>query len=252
MAEARPTCPRPVLGHHEARENGRGRSSDINIMTPHSPNFNRAWRRTFWQVYDNLGLLILSSLLWLVFSFTILLLPIATAAIFYIAYLIALDKPVNIKNYFLCAPKYFFRSALIIFSMCAVFLALAFNMKFYIKHFGILGLILSGITFWLFLFSVMALIYIFPLITRDKHIWETLRYSYILVFDNFKITLQLLIYLVFFLFLEIILPIIGIGLLAVFFQNSFLEIISRYNPDMEITEPRRKFRELWRVWDFSP
>lgn len=213
----------------------------IGIMTP--PNLNRAWRRTFWQVYDNLGLIVLVSLLWLILSFTVILLPVATSSIFYIAYLITQDKPVHIKDFFSCMPRYFLKSTAIIFS----FWLLIFNIKFYAQHLGILGLILSGISFWLFIFSVIALIYIFPLITWGKKVW----YAYILIFANLKLTLQLLIYLIFSLFLEIILPILGIGILAVFLQNSFLEIISQYNPDMEITEPHRRFRELLQTWDFS-
>lgn len=220
-------------------------------MAHSKPNLGRAWRRTFWQVYDNLGLIIAANILWLILAFTILLIPAATASMFYVAYLIVHERSVSIKTFFIGLPKYFLKSTFLLLIICAVFLLLIFNMLFYLQHFGITGIILAGISFWLCVFSATAFLYIYPLLSRDKSLWKILRYSYILVLDNPKVTLQLFICLVILLFLEVILPIIAIGVLAVFLQNSFLEIMSRYNPDIEIAEPHRKFRELWRIWDFS-
>lgn len=208
-------------------------------------NLGRAWRRTFWNVYDNLGMLILANTIWLVLAFTIVLKPAASMAIFYMAYLIASDRPARIKDFFIGFKKYLLKSTLIAFTLCIIWLLLIYNIKFYLQHLGITGVILAGISFWLFVFTGMGSIYIYPLLCRGKNI----RYTYILVIDNFKTSLILSFYLLILILFEIIVPILGTSTLAIFMQNAFMEIERRYNPDLELKEPRRRFRELLRPWE---
>lgn len=217
---------------------------------PNKPNLSRAWRRTFWHVYDNLGFVLLVNILWLLFSLTIIFLPSATISLFYMAYLIVHDRPVRIKYFFIYIVKYFLKSTSLILLLCIVCLLLVFNMIFYLKHFRILGIILAGISFWLCFFSAMAFLYILPLLCRRKGILKTLWHSYLLVLDNFKMSLILFITSLILLCLEIVIPIIGIAIMAVFIQNAFLEIEARYNQEIEIAVPKRRLKELFKMWEF--
>lgn len=220
-------------------------------MAQINPNLSRAWRRTFWHVYDNLGLLIAINILWLLCSITVIGLPAATTALFYIAYLIVLDKSVKFNNFFVFLLKYFFISTFITLILCIGYLFLLFNIRFYLHHFGIIGAIFGGTSFWLFIFFLLILIYIFPLMCRYNNFLRILKYCFILTMDNLKTTLILFFTTIVFLGLEIIIPIISLAILAIFIQNAFLEIESRYNSEIEIKEPRRNFREIWKMWNFS-
>lgn len=218
---------------------------------PNQPNLTRAWHRTFWHVYDNLGLVLIVNILWLLFSITILFLPVATFSLFYIAYLIVHDKPVKAKYYFISLLKDFLKSTSLIFFICILFLVFIFNMIFYLKRFGMLGIILAGIIFWLCFFSAIACVYVFPFLCRQKGGLKILYYSYLLVLDNFKISLIIFFTCLILILIEILLPIIGMGILAIFIQNAFLEVETRYKPEIEIAIPKRKFRELVKMWEFS-
>lgn len=223
------------------------RNSNLLVMSSFKPSLSRAWRRTFWHVYDNLGLLLIANTVWLVLAFTIVLKPAASMAMFYTAYLIVNNRSVRIKHFFIGLRKYFIKSTFNIFTLCAIWLLLIFNIKFYLGHFGIIGTILAGISFWLLIFSLMSLLYIYPLLCRGKNI----KYSFILVIDNFKASSLLLFYSLILMVLELLAPILGIGILAIFIQNAFLEIEKQYNPRLEITEPKRRFREILKPWEFS-
>lgn len=227
-------------------------------MTQPGPNLSRAWRMTFWHVYDNLGLLLLANILWLFFliiplffPITLLLFPTATASLFYISHLIVADKPVKLKCFFSYMIKHFVKNTVLIFMLCTIYFFLIFNIKFYLHHFGVLGVILGGISAWLLILLLMALVYTFPLLCKYNNLWKILKYSFILTLDNFKTTFILFITTLILLCLEIAMPIIVMSVLAIFIQNAFLEIESRYNTDLIIKESRRSFREIWKMWDFS-
>lgn len=220
-------------------------------MTQPRPNLGRAWRRTFWQVYDNLGLFLLVNTLWFLLSITIIGLPTATSALFHVAYLVSLDRPLKLKDFFIFLRKKIFISTFITILLCVTYLFLLFNIRFYLRHFGIIGVTLSGISFWLLIILLMTSTYVFPLQCRYSNYRKILKYSFILTLDNLKTTFILFITTGIFLCLEIVLPIISIAILAVFTQNAFLEIESMYNSNLTIIEPRRNFRELWKIWNFS-
>lgn len=207
----------------------------------------RVWKRTFWQVYDNIGLLFIVTTLWVLFSLTVIFLPSATAALFYIAYLIIQDKPARISGFFKNIYRLFLKSTLLIIIFLGLCSLLILNIKFYIKNAGFLGFILAGINFWMLLFAGLSLIYLFPLITRGKTIFDTLKYSFLLTLINFKANLITAVIVIIFLVLEIIIPVIGMGILAVFLQNIFLETEAGYSHEITIESPKRKLKELWQM-----
>lgn len=220
----------------------------------------RALRRTFWQVYDNLGLVFIVSVLWIPFSLTLILLPQATAALFYIARQITLDKSVYLKDFFKAMRENFIKNTVVFLSfaiLCIIFFA---DMKFYMKNFGTLGILLAGINFWFLFFSILAFLYALPLLSRTKGytspalskeraVVKIFKYSYLLALTNIKTSLILLLFSLVFIFIEIVLPIIGIGMLAVFTQNMLLETEAKYDKKIQIPEHKRKLNELWKVWE---
>lgn len=216
-------------------------------MSNIKPDFNRALIRTFWQIYDNLGIILLVNTLWLILSATIILIPAATASMFYICRLIIYSKPVKIKDFFSAITKFFINSTALTIIFLLLYFVLLFSIKFYIHSLGIAGLFLSGICFWLFALSLLSSLYAFLLLTSGRNLRKTLFYGYIFVLDNTKTTLKIFIFILIMLLLEILLPIFGMGILVVFMQNIFLEIEKKYNPEVIISLPGRKMKELWNL-----
>ena len=217
----------------------------------HTPNLGRAWRKTFWAFYDHFGLMVILSLIWLVAAFTVFLLPAVTSALYHVAYLIIHDKQVNLKNFFYIMPKYIIKSTFLALTFVAFLLLLLLNIKFYLSQLGVFGVILAGISFWFFLFLLLMSIYIFPLLCINKGYKKSIQYSSLLVLNNLKFSLRTALFIIILLGLEIILPIIGIGVLAIFNQEAFLELQASYDQDIKITEPKRTFKELLRPWEAS-
>jgi len=216
----------------------------------HTNKLNQIWKRAFWDVYDHLGLIITLSLIWLLCAVTIILAPAATAALFHSAYSIIHNKDTHLRNFFYDIQKYFLKASSTAGSFLIILLAFLLNTKFYISHMGVIGILLAGITFWLLLLILVMSIYIFPLICIGKGYKDIFKYSFLLVMNNLKFSLQFLFFILILLLLEFVLPIIGIGFLALFSQEAFLELQTKYDPDINISESKRSFRELLKPWEY--
>ena len=208
-------------------------------MISKQPSIARAWKMTFWTTYDNLGLLIALNLIWLLSSLTILLIPAATAGLFVIARLLITEKTAGIKDFFYATFKYLIISTLTVLIFVVFFFFFAFNIRFYLDNPRLLGIVLAGINFWLLFICCLMSLYIYPLLTIDKKLLVILRYSFILTTKHIGLLCLL----------AIILPIIGIALLAIFCQNCFLELQHLYQPEQQINKPARSLKELWRPWE---
>jgi hypothetical protein len=215
------------------------------------PDLNRALRRTFWHVYENLGFLILATTLWALLSLTVILMPAVTAAIFIASFDISRDLSPAINKYFKAIPKYFLKSLLVFITFSLLVMLPIFSIKFYLHKFGFVGLFFAGISFWFFVFSAFSSMYSFPLLLRGNGSLKSVKYSYIVFFTNIKFTFLVSIPAIFFLILELFIPFLGIGVYSVFIQNVFLEIEYLYNENMTILEPKYKLKNLWHIWDLS-
>lgn len=224
-------------------------SNILTQMTSDKPDLSRAWKRTFWQVYDNLGLIFAATIIWVLFSLTVILFPAVTAALFYIAYQIIIDKPVNIKDFFMAMQRYAFKGTIVACTLAGLILLFLININICIKYFGTTGLLLAGINFWFLFFTLFASLYTFPLLTRNMNYLNTLKYSYLLPLVNTKISLFLAIISLLFISLELVIPIISMGILAIFTQNLLLEIEAVHNKSIKIITSRRNLKEIWRVWE---
>lgn len=223
----------------------------LNRTTIAKLNLNRACRRTFWQFYDNILLLFIINVIWIFFSASIVLMPTATLSLFFISYLIAHGNDVKLKSYFIFIYKLFAKSTVLCLALTLILLILIFNFRFYIQKSGIIGLTLTGFSFWLILFSLLSFQYSFVLACKFNNILKIISYSYIVTFDNLKTSLIIFISLAMLLVLNIILPIIGMSIIALYLQNIFLEIEQKYNKDLQITDPKRNFKEIFKFWHWE-
>lgn len=160
-----------------------------------------------------------------------------------------LDKPVGAKDFFKAMRKYAVKSAIVFLTLALFILLFLTNIKICAINFGKLGIILAAMNLWLLLFNLSALLYVFPLLTRDMKYLKTLKYSCFMPLANIRTTIVLAVYSLIFIFLELAAPIISAGILAVFSQNILLEIEAQYNPEIKIAEPQRRFKEIWKVWE---
>jgi len=208
-------------------------------------NLNRALRRTFWQSYDNLGLLTIATIFWLLLSLTVVLLPAATVLLFYLAKEITKDITLRVKDFFNFSPKRILNSYAVFLTLFSITILLPVNLNFYLRNLHLAGLVLAGIYFWIFILVGFYSLYTLPLLSRDKSYKDIFKYSFLIALGNIKSTFYLWILTFIFLFIEIIIPIFGMGLLAVFLQNIFLEFEKLNDPSTEIEEPKRNIKELW-------
>ncbi len=70
-------------------------------------------KKSFWIIYDHLGMLVLLNLIWWVAAFLIIPLPPVTAAIFVITNKMANYKPVDWRDFSAGFSRYFGRSWLL-------------------------------------------------------------------------------------------------------------------------------------------
>lgn len=212
------------------------------------PDLNLAWRRTFWALYDNLGLSITLSLLWLFLSCTVILAPSATASLYCIYNSLIRGHRVHIKDFFLIMLRNFIKSTLLSAAYLIAIMFIVFNIRFYASHFGILGIFLAGISFWIFIMLFLTGYYIFPLFCLGKKTKEIIKFSLLLALNNIKFTVISALLLSSLSILVVLLPVIGISLLIIFHLECFIGLQAYYDKDIAISVPNRNFRELIHPW----
>ena len=214
----------------------------------HPPDLNRAWKRTFWNVYDNLGILFAINMIWLLGAVTIILIPPLTAAVFKTARTISEETAdASIRLFFGSMREYFFKSLSVSAAILLILSIMFFNMRFYSSNLGLAGIALAGIFFWIIVFLIITSMYVFPFLVQNTGWMDIFKKSFLFAAGNLKTSLLIFISCVFLAMLTALFPIIGISLGAVFLQNAFLEITAAYNPDIKIIIPARNLKDLWKL-----
>ena len=132
--------------------------------------------------------------------------------------------------------------------------ALMVNALFYRQFAGWVGLALSGLMLWFLLGVVLIGFYLFPvLIAQEGSAWQTIRQSFLLVVDNVRLSLLLLLGTGFFFGVGVI---SGLGLfcgmltaLVLFVSIGFRSLLPKYTGEPLPGGPRRSWRELIRPWE---
>ncbi len=128
------------------------------------------------------------------------------------------------------------------------------NILFYQRLGGWLGLALSGTMLWLLVALLLGAVFFFPvLISLDSGVWQVLRQSFLLAFDNPRAAIGLLLAALLILGLGLA---TGIGLfcgglsaLALLVSISFRRLCFKYTGEPLPEEPPRQWRELIRPWE---
>ena len=214
------------------------------------PLLSRAIQRTLWTTYDNLTIFIVLSLIWIIASFTIFLIPATTAALFVYTKKKSLNEKVKLKDLISFARKYFFQSTILSFLHMLITVLLIFNTFFYLMRMGTIGFLLGAVSFWILIFIIAIGIHIFPLIILDKKISYIIKNSILLTLSHLSYTLRGVLFLLPILGLTIVFPILGISMGILFINNFFFELQAVYNQDLTVPESNRSIKELIKPWEF--
>lgn len=240
-------------------------------------------QRFLWTAYDRLGGLAGYNLLWsglslpwiggaylllqlgfglggvglvgaAVLAGTLLLGAPATAVLFAAGAVWARGRDFGLRDGWAAVRALFWRAlALGLLLFAAVALVLA-NVVFYQRLGGWLGVFLGGLMMWFLLLVGMVGIYVFPvLVTQEKSVWATVRYSFLLAVDNVKLSL------VFLLGTGLAFGVgiaSGVGLFcgglaawALWISVRFRALLPKYTGQSLPSEAPRRLRELIRPWE---
>ena len=218
-------------------------------------------KKSFWNVYDHIGLLILLNILFLLGSILIVTIPFATFFLLDVAMMLSDYREPSISVSLRTALGRYFPALLLILFYAFVVLFFSFNVYFYLSLSGNLalpGVLLAGIMLWAMLLCLATAIFAFPLLIRGGIGWRVLlKRSFLLLFDN-MVPVGLVAFLI--VVVEAVLLISGVGFLllgvsipAVMEATLFREVLKKYEErdEDDSWEERRGFRDLFRPWDNS-
>jgi len=238
------------------------------------------FKKFFWDAYDNLGRLISVNILWFIMTlplilifafrlrlsrgfFLVLFFPfaivsiLAAVSVFYITFLVAEGKKIEIiREFFAGMKRFLYKGILLGILSLLFFIAGVFDLQFYasLKTSVILSAILVGIGIWLVLMGILIQNYLFPLLVqKDLSVSEILQNTIYLVLDNpnftFLIFLQALI-LFFVLGISLCgIPVLFISLPALLYNEALrILLIRKYGMEGEILEEKRGWKEFWFPW----
>jgi uncharacterized membrane protein YesL len=214
----------------------------------------------FWDSYDNLGRLIFYNLLWFVLSLPIVTLPAATAALFYVTNQMVTQKGLEVKDFFRAFKRYFFKSLLLFLIVVAVSFILYQDFRFFITDrmgknwLSFLG---AGISFWMIVFWFLMQIYLIPFfVSRNSSVFQTLKYSALLVLVNPLRTFFVLLFILVIIVLSVIsaagVVFLMMGLTSIMQHNLLVEVIRKHSGgDMEGEDRHayRGWRDIIKPWE---
>ncbi len=221
------------------------------------PSLSAALKKTFWNVYDHLGKLVLLSFLSFLLVFTVIGLPFAVAGLFGLATEIADYKPVSVRGFF----RYGVQGYVLALKLTALFVfgtvVLASNILFHLQNkLGLPALSMGMliVTAWLSLLFLAWSFYLFPLAFRVGSFSRDIARSALgLVLDNKIYTAWLLLlYLLNWLAgaaTFVLLVFFASGASAVFQATATRELLGKYYPAVvREDEELRTLRDLFRPW----
>lgn len=212
-----------------------------------------------WHTYDNLGLLVLANLLWLILCLPVVTAPGATAALFGLAKKIADGEPAGLRDLANGFRRYFAPATKVGAFTLAVLFMIWVNVDFYSHLAGratLPGMLLAAVMIWSAGFLLLMHVHIYPLVVAgERGLAATLRKSALLTLDNPGFTIGIAIQAA---SVAVICLLTGVGLvlmlaslLAVLFATGHRELMKKYFPESpEAAEPTetRGWQDFWRPW----
>jgi uncharacterized membrane protein YesL len=218
----------------------------------------RVFKKSFWNIYDHIGLLVGINVLSIASSCLILPIPFCLFFLLEIVITFSNYQEVNLASSLKKAWKNYTRCLLLILFYIFLGIFFSFNSYFYISLKGKLsfvGILLSGFMLWILLACFMSVLFSFPLLVRGERKYRViLKKSFLLLLDNF-ISSGLISF--FILVLTAVLIISGIGFLllglsipSMIAATYYREVMKKYREDQEddTWEEKRGFQDLFRPW----
>jgi uncharacterized membrane protein YesL len=234
-----------------------------------SPLIARVYKKAFWNIYDNIGKLILLNLVWaalfpipafLAFAFlpltgqpriaAALLVGLfthsfATTGIFAATADIVDYKGTSLKKFFRAGAALYPRALVINLLLAAFYYFLYVSIRFYLAlegAAGIFGFFLVGLQVWIGAFVLVMRVYIMPLLVKKRWgVWKTIKWSAVLVVirPGFSILIFLqAAAMAIILGITIIGAVVVVmGLASVFLNTALREVLKELE---ESEEPRKK------------
>ena len=144
-------------------------------------------------IYEHMGNVFLMSALWLFASFTVVLIPVATATVYYTVYRLLLKEDVSFRDSFRAFRVFFWRSEALGLLIAALVLLLLIDMSFFATvPKNALVKSASGFMAWPLVFIILASNYVMPiLVVKEMGVTQIVKRASLLVLDNLGFTLAL-------------------------------------------------------------
>ncbi|NOZ55223.1 MAG: hypothetical protein GXO73_00335 [Calditrichaeota bacterium] len=232
-------------------------NSQNTTQAVHPPSVAVVLKKTFWNVYDHLGKLLILNFLSFLLALTVVGLPFAVAGLYSLANRIADYRAVGLRDYFRLGAQGYFLA----FKLTAIFvfgaLVLGSNVVFHLEdRLGLpavsMGMLL--LTVWFSLLFLVWNFYLFPLAFRFGELSKQVSKSALgLALDNKSFTTWVLLAdlvnwlagAATFVLLVFFAPAVSAVLQAV----ATRELLSKYHPGLvREGEEQRTLRDLFRPW----
>jgi len=218
----------------------------------------RILRNTFWDSYDFLGTLIITSTLFSLLCVFVAPIPLAVAGILEVGYRVAVAREATVRHFWLGMKRLGLKSLGLVLVSLAVLLLSLLDVCFYLHMrdaFGFVGMALAALCLWALVAFALGQMFVVPLATREGlGLKGAFKQGYLLMMAHVGVTLAAAFYL---LLIALLLVFTGAGIVvllpgvtAVFLQHVAGEVLAELagRGDTRANE-RRSLRELLPPWD---
>ncbi|MDP8262623.1 MAG: hypothetical protein P9M13_04905 [Candidatus Ancaeobacter aquaticus] len=201
-------------------------------MELYTPSAKNALRNSFWLVFDNIGILIVFNLIFLLSSSLLITIPLSCGAIFHVTQKIIENKETTLADYYRGILLYGIRFSLTYGAYILIIILCLINIMFYTHFDSLLSLVLLGWTILFLLTGLLMALYISTLILTTKNIFSVLKTSFVFLATNliFSLKIFLLLALLTTAFLLTLAPFFFIlfSFVAMFLNCAYIEVTTRY------------------------
>ncbi|MFC0471781.1 DUF624 domain-containing protein [Halalkalibacter kiskunsagensis] len=209
--------------------------------------------RSLYDMYQNLGTVIWSTILWWICVLPIFTLGPASAGLFYVLKQKRLGKSVGPRDFFYGMRSHFGVGIRISFLYLLIsvpgfiYFFLLLRLESFATYFLAI-ILLYFLVMWHFL-----LLYMFPLLVEQesKKLSILFKRSLRLVSENYVFTINIVLYLVLLTLISSIISILIVvwaGWMVITASNSLLFLLNKYDPENYPFDPTVSWKGIWKAW----
>ncbi|MDD5644434.1 MAG: DUF624 domain-containing protein [bacterium] len=208
--------------------------------------------KSFWLFFDNMGLFLILSLAWFAVSLFIIPLPAATAALIYVTDKLSFGGSAGIKDFFKAFKKYFWAANTVFLAAAFICFLSLIGFGFYCVRFALFGKIVAALMGGVFIVTIFALVYIFPLCFRIKNPFAVVKGAVTLVVCHPVFSVMVFIFLLVLFMLGVAtgagIILVTPGLSAAVISGAVRELSCKYGFSDVSPKQERTFRETFFPW----